>query len=153
MQAKLAKHHELRPTLRSFPKRKPMLAETGYAESRTPDISTEDMLAAESAFRSRREREEIFDATLFSDPAWDMLLDLYIARARGRRVTTSCACVAANCPPSTALRWLELLERQGLIERSDHDRDKRVRCIALTSKGVEGMNEYIHRSAPARSHN
>lgn len=149
MQAKLAKQ-EPQPKLRSLPKRKPMLAEAQHAESHAPDISTENMLAAETFFRIRRGRREIFGTSLFSDPAWDMLLDLYIARGRGWHVSTSWTCAATNCPPSTALRWLELLERDGLIERYDDDLDKRVRCVALTSKGVEGMNEFVRRFTPAR---
>ncbi|MDE2442650.1 MAG: MarR family transcriptional regulator, partial [Betaproteobacteria bacterium] len=39
--------------------------------------------------KARRLREEMFGSELFSDPAWDILLDLYTAEARGESVQIS----------------------------------------------------------------
>src|SRR3546814_1843272 len=47
--------------------------------------------------------------TLFrSDPAWDMLLDLYLAAERNTRpVSISSLCIASAVPATTALRWIK----------------------------------------------
>ena len=52
----------------------------------------------------RANRDNIADAQLLSDPAWDMLLDLYAARLEGRRVSVSSLCIAAAVPPTSISR-------------------------------------------------
>jgi len=52
---------------------------------------SDDKLAmiATSIYRSRQFRSRYFDSTLLGEPAWDMMLDAFIQKIRGRRVSTT----------------------------------------------------------------
>lgn len=73
---------------------------------------------------------------LFADPAWDMLLDLYVAQVAGRRVSVSDACIAAAVPQATALRWLNMLDQRGLVVRTADTTDRRRWWMTLSAEGV-----------------
>ncbi|MBN8808401.1 MAG: winged helix DNA-binding protein [Sphingomonas sp.] len=89
-------------------------------------------------YRARRSRESVFGghAKLFGEPAWDLLLDLYVARACGAVVSVTSACAAAAAAPSTALRHLAALEREGLVKRREDAEDRRRSHVALSDRGL-----------------
>src|SRR5690554_5333957 len=62
-------------------------------------------------------RQNYFPEGLFSDPAWDMLLDLTYARLTGKRVSVSSLCIASRVPATTALRRISDLVFEGLVTR------------------------------------
>jgi len=103
---------------------------------------------AERIYRFRRCRdgraERDFGQGLFADPAWDMLLDLYIHNLRGIGVTISNACHGASAPPTTALRHLAELERRGIVTRRPHPSDRRVLFAYLTHEGTEMMASILN---------
>ena len=70
---------------------------------------------ARHIYQLRRNRDASFAAELFSEPAWDILLHLFIADAEGRSVSVSSACDGAATPQTTALRKLRQLEEARLI--------------------------------------
>ncbi|MBV9840401.1 MAG: MarR family transcriptional regulator [Sphingomonadaceae bacterium] len=92
---------------------------------------------------ARRGRSRIFGDGLFSDPAWEMLLDLYVREARGVETGVSSLGLASGAPPSTALRWLTNLERRGLVERYRSQNDQRVRYVRLTRTALESFDVYM----------
>ena len=108
--------------------------------ARTPVYSDEALATVASrVYRARRRRERLFDATIFADPAWDMLLDLFLARARGQELRTTSLCHASGVPPTTALRWVDVLAKQGLIERRAAPDDRRVKIVTLSDQGYRVM--------------
>ena len=46
------------------------------------------------------------------------------------------ACIAANVPPTTALRWIAMLEDKGLITRTNDLRDCRRKLLSLTEDAL-----------------
>lgn len=92
---------------------------------------------------ARLERSSFFPADLFSDPAWDMLLDLYAAELGQMRVSVTSLCIASNAPTSTALRWISALERQNLIERRPDPLDGRRFFMSLTREAIERFERYF----------
>jgi len=96
-----------------------------------------------SVIRARRMRDSFFEATLFADPAWDMLLDLFAAEIEHARVSVSSLCIAAAVPGTTALRWIGTLSEAGLVERKDDPFDRRRAFISLSAKARRGMNDYF----------
>jgi hypothetical protein len=75
---------------------------------------------ARQILAGRKQRERYFDPVLFSNPAWDILLNLFVAGADGRPVTVLDACIASTAPQSVAVRWLSYLKQEEMImERTD----------------------------------
>lgn len=107
--------------------------------------------AVRSVIRSRSQRDKFFPNELFADPAWDMLLDLYVSEIVQRRVSVSSLCIAPLVPHSTALRWITSLECEGLVERTSDPFDKRRYFMSLTRKGRQSMDAYFSSLLPAGS--
>ena len=93
--------------------------------------------------RNRRLRDQFFAPDLFADPAWDMLIDLMLARMERRLVAVSSLCIAAAVPPTTALRWIKRLTDEGLFVRSADPRDGRRVYIDLSDECAERMTSYL----------
>lgn len=93
--------------------------------------------------RQRQMRARFFDAELFADPAWDILLDLTAARAEHARVSVTSLCIASGVPPTTALRWIRQMTDAGLLERVDDESDRRRAFIGLTDRAAEAMARYF----------
>ncbi len=92
---------------------------------------------------ARRKRETVFGKDLFADPAWDMLLELYWAELKSRQVSTTELCLGSAVPQTTALRWIEKLERDAWILRTHDHLDGRRLWVALTPRGTETMHRYF----------
>lgn len=108
--------------------------------------------SARSEIKARSNRSKFFKASLFSDPAWDILLELFAAEQEARRVNISSAGLAAEIPLTTALRWINALEREGLVERVADPTDARRTFLSLTESGLRAMTLYFQScSSPARS--
>ena len=75
--------------------------------------------------RVKRERNRLLESGLFGDPAWEMLVDLMIARIKGEKVAVSSACTSTHASQSTALRCIKRMEEAGMIRRWDDPGDKR----------------------------
>lgn len=97
----------------------------------------------------RRQRERYLGCGLFADPAWDILLDLFVAEQRGVRISVTSACIASMVPTSTALRWIGLLQRSGLIVRERDRSDRRVAHVRLTPEGRQGLARWAEAALPA----
>ena len=68
-------------------------------------------------YRLRRMRDQEFGPSLFGEPAWDLLLDLYIAASDPSLVSVMGGSIAASMSTKEAAPWLRLLEDHGLVER------------------------------------
>lgn len=89
--------------------------------------------------KARRLRDQYFDAELFADPAWDMLLDLMAARLENTKVAVSSLCIAASVPPTTALRWIKTMTEEQIFVRKADDKDGRRIFIELSDEATAGM--------------
>lgn len=108
------------------------------------DVSDETLARiARTIYRARQRREKFFPGDLFAEPAWDMLLDLFISKAQGKRVLTTSLCIAANVPQTTGLRWIAQLEQYQLVRRFSAPDDARIKLIELTPEGYRLMRRYV----------
>jgi Winged helix DNA-binding domain len=98
---------------------------------------------ARALYRERRLRARYFAGSLFAEPTWDMLLDLFIADCERRRVTLKSVCIGSNVPTTTAMRHLRWLHEQGLVERLSHPSDARSSQVRLTAKALTAMEAYL----------
>jgi DNA-binding MarR family transcriptional regulator len=93
--------------------------------------------------KQRRLRERYFDAALFADPGWDILLDLYAAQDERVQVSVSSLCIAASVPPTTALRWITNMTGAGLLVRVQDPEDARRVFIELSPAAKEQLDRYF----------
>lgn len=100
-----------------------------------------------SILRARQERSEHFSSTLFADPAWEILLELFALELEQRRVSVSKLCLSARVPTTTALRWIDKLHEEGLISRGEDPFDGRRIWVTLSPAGVVRMQSYFNSGA------
>lgn len=94
-------------------------------------------------WKARSKRTPMLDSRYFGEAAWDMLLDLFVQRVKGKEVSIVSACIASNVPTTTALRWLDLLIDEGLVDRRNSDIDKRVAYVSLSDRGLSIMRKVL----------
>lgn len=100
------------------------------------DIEAEAFRLAKSLYALRRRRDSALGIKgLFGEPAWDILLDLYIARMSRTDLQVSSVCIEAGVPSTTILRWIARLEAEGLVYRAADKADARRRYVRLTEVG------------------
>ena len=63
----------------------------------------------------RRSRLKLLPPELFAEPAWDLLLELFLADAEGRRLTARQVCERSDIPPPVMSRWLKHLSQSGYV--------------------------------------
>lgn len=100
---------------------------------------------ARDELSARRDREKALPADLFAEPAWDLLVDLFIHHLQGKRVSTTSACLAASCPTTTALRYIDVLLERGLVVRHPSKADGRIKFVELSASGVRQLTEHFER--------
>lgn len=99
---------------------------------------------ARKAYALRRKRVSLFgNPDLFGEPAWDILLDLYIAAGEGKNVSVSSACIGSAAPATTGLRWLGVLADEGLVVRENDAEDHRRVLVRLTPSGAAAMDRFF----------
>lgn len=105
------------------------------------DINVHARLKWIMKMRYRRGRQ--FGAELFADPAWDILLDLTLARLEGRRTPVSSLCIASNVPTTTALRWIKVMQDKGMIERKADPLDSRRSFVDICEPVFQTMLAFL----------
>lgn len=115
------------------------------------DADRRDMTSSTSVRRliaARATRRQFFGGELFSDPAWDILLELYALRCEQLRASASKLCIAAGVPTTTALRWISKLESDGFVKREADPLDARRVWVEISDTGFETMKSYLQALTP-----
>lgn len=113
------------------------------AEALTVEPCERKRAALKDMRSMRKMRSQYFPTELFSDPCWEMLLDLYDARLAGAEVTVTSLGAASGVPLTTALRRMEQLLAHGLIERSGDTGDKRRTIVRLSQEGLDAVEQFF----------
>lgn len=110
-------------------------------------------ILGERDFRNRETAAELIkagiarDRALFNfrlgDPVWNILLDLYVAERRGKRISTSSLGIAAAVPRSTAQRCIAALVREAKLVRYPDEGDARRYWIALSAGSRLVLDSYF----------
>jgi len=98
---------------------------------------------ANKVYATRRTRSRFFPDDLFAEPAWDILLLLYGVEQSQERLSISAVCASVGAPATTVLRWIEKLERAGLISRQKHPTDRRVSWLQLTQDCISRLDRFF----------
>jgi hypothetical protein len=91
----------------------------------------------------RKQRDHYFDPMLFSNPAWDILLNLYVADAEGTPVSVIDSCVASPVPQGVALRWLGYLKQEEMVIEAPNSAQPRQTVIRLTDQARLAVSAYL----------
>ncbi len=113
------------------------------------NASADAVEEARRLFRLRRMRDQAFGPGLFGEPAWDLLLDLYIAASEPRPLSVIAAAIAASTATDD-VRWLNLMEEHGLVERVNNEIEMSRAIVALSVAAFEQMTRLLedHRERP-----
>lgn len=90
---------------------------------------------------TKRRSRLVSAANLFADPAWFILLDLFVRQHQGLKTSVSSACHASFSPVTTALRHIAILTERNIIQRQYDPVDHRRVYLELTDE----TNEEIQR--------
>lgn len=100
---------------------------------------------AERLYSERRRRDPLFPDGLFGEPAWDLLLAMFIAHDKGQALILCKAYKAAGVTDTTGRRLLDRMEQDGLITRRRAPRSRKMRIVELTDTAVERLTNYLDR--------
>ena len=115
----------------------------GRTDADTAVRDFESVAIARALLEDRRRRTRVFNPGMFGEPAWDLLLNLYVMDRTAPRLTIGQLIQLAGTAQTTSLRWLEYLEDQKLITREQHPTDARTAFVALTDKAREALASYL----------
>jgi DNA-binding MarR family transcriptional regulator len=97
---------------------------------------------ARSILRVRAARERMLGRAAIGEPAFDLLLWLYLRTGQKEASLTSLA-RAADIPYSSAMRWARYLADRGYVERTESRSDRRSTSVELTPAGRAMMDEFL----------
>lgn len=104
-------------------------AETGNALTAMAVKKAQDLIEI-----TKRRSRLVSVANLFADPAWFILLDLFVRQHSGLQTSVFSACHASFSPVTTALRHLAILTERKIIEREYDSVDQRRIFLRLTEE-------------------
>jgi hypothetical protein len=117
----------------------PAFKEDGLPASPAIDPSVRQ---ARQVLAMRSGRHDHFPDILFGEPAWDLLLQLYVAEAERRQPTIEQCLAGSTAPSSTTMRWIRLLIEQGLVtEEAGGD------VLSLTVTARQSLKAFLRQFA------
>jgi len=115
-----------------------------HAEDDDGVISTPMLLArAREILAHRKLRRQFLPAELFHEPAWDMLIALFVAHDDPRPTNVKTLVGMADAPVTTSQRWIEHLHKLKLIDRVSDPADRRRIEISLSSTGYDAVTGFL----------
>ena len=140
---RLAAGPHLRATTAPLPSEMAVFAGLNEGTGRASDVPLADRARAIYAGRRRRDAMLGTAGQFFHDPAWDIMLDLFIQAEEQQIVSVSSACVGACVAHTTALRCLKAMERKGVVSFRRDPFDKRRRFVGLTLETHRRMASWL----------
>lgn len=108
-----------------------------------PEIRPSESRMIAAYVKAHRRRDLLFSPGLFSDPAWEILLDLFVAKGESRDVAMDSVCLAAGVPASTAWRKFAMLEAEGLVTRHADPDDRRKTHVEVTPLAIDCIRRWV----------
>lgn len=125
--------------------------ELAFVESLVRSEADARITAADIGRIIRSAREGIgqfFDAELFADPAFDMLLFVFLEEEAGRPVETSACYRASGVPRTTAVRWINMMVSNGMFESAPHPTDRRLALLSLSEDTRASVRQWLNGMRP-----
>ena len=117
---------------------------SGRVEMQSAPDGPPDLVArARSIVASRKARRKFFPADLFHEPAWEMLMSLFIVYEGEHTMNVKALVSCSDAPATTSQRWIDHLHKSGLIDRVTDTIDRRRIDISLSERGHDAMVRYL----------
>jgi len=107
--------------------------------STSPDEKQRRLSQCEQRICERRDIGRHLGFEIFSNPAWDMMLDLYRAFLLGQQISISSLTLASNVPATTARRSIAAIVEAKLAYYRPDPTDRRRVHIEITPRAVEKL--------------
>jgi DNA-binding MarR family transcriptional regulator len=120
---------------------------TGEAQAVVTPLNGREL--AKQLLAQRQARFDHFPAELFHEPAWDMLLALFVAHEERRTMNVKTLVGSAHAPVTTSQRWIDHLHKLKLIDRVIDPVDRRRMEISLSDAGYAAITAYLRRMGAA----
>ena len=104
---------------------------------------------AQRLLAAHRQRDSLFGEGPFSEPGWDIMLQLYAAGMRHTRYSLSKVGGSQGLASTTVLRWINKLEEVGLVYREPDPTHSRRVFVMLTDRGFDLMSAHLDALAKA----
>lgn len=116
----------------------------------SPDKSTKEdskrqtlLRRALATMEMRQLRHRFLNPTMFGEPAFDLLLALYVTNASPAIMSLRILSAVIGVSESCAARWMKLLVTEGLVLSVDSDAEPGGVRAALTEKGRIVLDDYF----------
>ena len=93
-------------------------------------------------YEMRRLRQQFLPQSILAEPAWDILLTLYIGQENQVRINVSDVCASASVPAATATRWIKKLINLGLVEITANPMDGRASWVSLSGDATRRLENF-----------
>lgn len=138
--------HDLTSTLamvaKDFRDRVDTIATAGAGD--TDDLDGNALCdAAIGLLEQQKARLSYFPGDLFHEPAWNMLVALFVAHHQKQTMNVKALTAYAGTPATTSLRWVDHLHDRGLIDRTTDMVDRRRVEVSLSDSGLGAMTKYL----------
>jgi hypothetical protein len=120
-----------------------LVSETSRADTADAGISIAVKKAMDLIEITKRRSRLVSAANLFADPAWFILLDLFVRQHQGLKTSVSSACHASFSPVTTALRHIAILTERNIIQRQYDPVDHRRVYLELTVETSEEIQRIL----------
>jgi DNA-binding MarR family transcriptional regulator len=96
---------------------------------------------------NRALRQKMIHPGIFSDPSWDILVELFYARLTGRIEYASSISTAGGTSPTTGLRHVSTLEEMGFLTKERQPGDKRRTVVKISDSAFELVRDFFVRTS------
>ncbi len=103
---------------------------------------------AQAMLKSRNQLHKFLPARYFTDPAFDMLLDLFVATETRQTRSFKVTALASRVPPATAARYVEMMVKDGMILREADQQDGRRTLLSLSESAMTALCEWFSAISP-----
>lgn len=103
------------------------------------------IVQAEKFLRWCRVKADILNmgTGLFSDSCWIMCLDIYICDLKDEQVTVSAVAHSSGVPMTTAMRYINVMAEEGLLEKSPNPSDHRMIFVSTSPDCKEKISTIL----------
>lgn len=128
-----------------FGDRADRFADGGATAAGTAGSARSPSDVARTLLAQRQARLDFFPSELFHEPAWDMLLALYVADDDRQTMNVKTLVATTSAPVTTSQRWIDHLHKLKLIDRIIDPVDRRRVEISLSDTGQRAVVAYLER--------